>query len=100
MAYNTSQELGTNSKYGQGTYFYIGNNVDDGTAIYAQSDEDSDKYPLDGRSVILIDWQGDNTWIGTVMLFFISLYTHTYPLFASLEGCIYGRFNILACSVI
>ena len=69
MTYNKSEELGTHSKYGQGTYFYIGNNVDDGTAIYAQSDEDYDKYPLDGRSVILIDWQGDNTWIGTVMLF-------------------------------
>ena len=75
MKYLGTEILGKNSKYGQGTYIYIGNNVDDGTAIYAQSDEDYNKYPLDGRSVILIDWQGDNTWIGTVMLFYLTIYS-------------------------
>ena len=56
------EELGTHSKFGQGHYRYIGNIIEDGSAIYGQSED----HP-GGRSVILIDWQGDKKWIGTVI---------------------------------
>ena len=57
-----SEELGTDSKFGQGHYRYIGNIIEDGSAIYGQSEDRPG-----GRSVILIDWQGDKKWIGTVI---------------------------------
>ena len=60
--YNKVEELGTHSKFGQGHYRYIGNIIEDGSAIYGQSED----HP-GGRSVILIDWQGDKKWIGTVI---------------------------------
>ena len=56
------EELGTHSKFGQGHYRYIGNIIEDGSAIYGQSED----HP-GGRSVILVDWQGDKKWIGTVI---------------------------------
>ena len=64
MVYNGSEELGTNSKFGQGHYTYVGNIAKDGTAIYGQSENNPG-----GRSVILIDWHGplEHLWIGTVM---------------------------------
>ena len=64
MRYDNWEELGTNSKFGQGHYTYIGNIVEDGAAIYGQSENNPG-----GRSVILIDWQGElrQNWIGTVM---------------------------------
>ena len=60
--YDKSDELGTDSKFGQGHYRYIGNIIEDGSAIYGQSEDNPG-----GRSVIVIDWQGDKTWIGVVI---------------------------------
>ena len=61
--YDKSEELGTDSKFGQGHYRYIGNIIEDGSAIYGQSED----HP-GGRSVILVDWQGDKKWIGAVII--------------------------------
>ena len=64
MDYNGSEILETNSKFGQGHYSYVGNIVEDGTAIYGQSENNPG-----GRSVILRYWQGPlrDLWIGIVM---------------------------------
>ena len=66
---------------------YIGNIVDDGSAIYAQSDKDYEKYPLD-RSFILIDWQGGRNWIGTVTQF-LSQHILIITRYITLQGLIY-----------
>ena len=52
------------SKYGQGEYTFLGNNTDDNSAVYIEADYDA----VRPRSVILLDWQGKNNWIGTVIL--------------------------------
>ena len=69
VVYKGSDDLGDKSKYGQGTYDYIGFQKEDKSAIYAQSQADYDKKHIeDGhRSVILIDWQNSHNWIGTVL---------------------------------
>ena len=67
MVYNGSEELESNSKFGQGHYTYVGNIVKDGglwSAIYGQSENNPG-----GQSVILRDWQGPmaHWWIGLVL---------------------------------
>ena len=70
VVYKGSDELGDKSKYGQGTYDYIGFQKEDKSAIYAQSQADYDKKHIeDGhRSVILIDWQNSHNWRGMVRI--------------------------------
>ena len=70
MAYNGDVALGDRSKYGQGTYEHIG--TADGSAIYAQSEEDNAKHDFHtkggGWSVIFINWH-TRYWMGTVTFF-------------------------------
>ena len=72
VVYKGSDELGDKSKYGQGTYNYIGFQKEDKSAIYAQSQADYDKKHIeDGhRSVILIDWQNSHNWRGMVRIIY------------------------------
>lgn len=69
MAYEGSEELGKDSKDGQGTYLYIGYQTAGKSAIYAQSDSDYEKGRKTGlRSVILINFHGSKNWIGAVII--------------------------------
>ena len=68
VEYNGDEGLDEQSKYGLGVYECIGG-MQDGSAVYIQSKADHAKHYFDGRSVILIDSQGGNNWIGTVILF-------------------------------
>ena len=81
VVYEGKKEIGSNSKNGEGTYNYIGYQLDDKSAIYAQSQEDFDKHQNGQRSVILRNLHGDKNWIGTVMIVF-----HQYVLIGI--GCI------------
>ena len=70
VAYEGADELGDQSKNGLGTYEHIGNVIGDGSAIYARSEEDGLNL---GRSIILRDWQGNDKWIGTVTIIYITM---------------------------
>lgn len=61
VAYNGAEILCDASKYGQGEYHYFGYNTDDNSKVYIQANYDA----VRTRSVILLDWQGENNWIGT-----------------------------------
>jgi len=65
VVYEGKKEIGSNSKNGAGTYNYIGYQLDDKSAIYAQSQEDFDKHKTSQRPVILKNLHGDKNWIGT-----------------------------------
>ena len=60
--YNGKESMDENSRSRLGSYEYIGNMKDDNSMIFAHLTENA------GRSVILLDWEGGNNWIGTVMI--------------------------------
>ena len=63
VEYNGAAEsLDENSYSRLGSYEFIGNMKSDGSLIFAHLTKNA------GRSVILRDWEGDNNWIGTVMI--------------------------------
>ena len=62
VEYTGMESMDENSKSRLGSYEYIGNLKSDGSLIFAHLTKNA------GRSVILLDWEGDNNWIGTVMI--------------------------------
>ena len=60
--YNGMESMDENSYSRLGSYEFIGNMKSDGSLIFAHLTKNA------GRSVILRDWEGDNNWIGTVMI--------------------------------
>ena len=66
VAYDGSKELNDESKENLGTYEQVAYQLEDKSAIYAQSKKDYEGQSY--RSVILLNWQSTETWIGTVMI--------------------------------
>ena len=62
VEYTGMEPMDENSKSRLGSYEYIGNLKSDGSLIFAHQTKNA------GRSVILLDWEGDENWIGTVMI--------------------------------
>ena len=62
VLYSGTEPIDENSSSRLGSYELIGAMAADNSSIYAHVTKNA------GKSVILIDWQGDNNWIGTVMI--------------------------------
>ena len=69
VKYTGAKEVDEYSKYALGSYEYIGSLTSDGSGIYIHSDKDHEKHAMSGRSVIIMDFLGSKTWIGTVRFF-------------------------------
>ena len=63
VEYNGADSIMDENSYSRlGSYEFIGNMKSDGSLIFAHLTKNA------GRSVILLDWEGDTNWIGTVMI--------------------------------